>query len=680
MMNTSDSSSISASQTMNVSSKSQPLLAAALPTFPLPGSRVTSFNYAIAMEQYKFQRSLVNQQVLAQQQAVAYFVSIQTAAERAAEISKLLLVDRKDLPMEKPEKLSPKREEANSKSHSTSPPQLKYQSSRSKSVSPVRYRNGHREHDKQSPTAHRSYRTDRHSSYYSRYGDCWAYSRSSHRRDGHFGSRSYHGSGTNIGRSRRRSPFLRYRHDDSHPPRHHRSRSPLPKFKPKHSARVTRRRSLSRSPLHSSSPGSSPQHTKIRSPRKSISTNLSPTEYRQSRTTTSLLKDNRIDDVNCRAENNCAADLDVKHRETEARPFREKLIAHASSNSCRSGSTSSECSGPINHKEPSVNKLVSGRLRSAREDCSSSLRSHDQSTQRALRNRCDKRNSATLVPPRSTKDVDHSMQLLDRHQTMKDREISNRHTDHLKSPSENRHCSPDGSLPTRRSYKCNETKDDMDDPKYIANASHKTSKQTEMSLWSSRPQHEQNVIGSNQRSASFSDVETDERMLKNECEDCLDGIKTVDGVNNNVTSIKGGISGNDDLGVYGHPNLHSDCAIYPLPEADKSTVGKEIGCNLPWPEEVVHISDEKVPVSPVGCQYETYKHRSLPLGKKRKHGMKHHKKHRRNSEVEIDCKKAKCNKRKRKRPESKSYRRHHKKESKSRKRRHRDMSSSSSFD
>ncbi|PIA30952.1 hypothetical protein AQUCO_05300055v1 [Aquilegia coerulea] len=674
MMNTNNYSSISVSQTMDVPKQSQPSLTAALPTFPLPGAGVPSFNYAIAVEQYQFQQSLVNKQVLAHQQAVAYVASIQTAVERAAEISKLLQEETKDLPTEKSEKSSLKREK--SKSLSTSPaPQLKPLSSRSKSVSPVRCRNGHREHDKQSPTAHRSYRTDRYSSYYSRYGDRWGYSRSSYRRDGHFDGRSYHGSGTgtDIGRSRRRSPFrsrfLSYPNDDSHPSQHHRSRSPLPKFKHKHSARVTRRPSLSKSP----------QHTKNRIPRKSISTSLLPPEYRKSRTSTSLLKDNSVADVNCRAENNGAVDLDVKHREKEAMPFEEKLLVHESSNSSRLGCTSSD-PGPINHKEPGVNQFVSGRLRSARRDCSSSLHSNGPSTQRALRYRCDKSNSAKLVPPRSTKGLDHSMQMLDNHQTMKDRDISNRHTDHLKSPSDNRHHSPDGSLPTRRNKNCNETKDNMDDPNYIANASQKSSKQTETSLWSNRPQHErkQKVIGSNQHSASFSDVETDERMLKN---DCLDVITMEDGVKNNINYIKGEISDNDDQGIYGHPNLHSNCAIYPLPEANESADGKEIGCDPPWPEEVVRIDAVKVPASPIGCQYETYRHGSLSVEKKKKHSVKHHKKrHRKDSESEIDRKKAKHNKRKRERTESKSHRRLHKRESKSRKRRHRDMSSSSSSD
>lgn len=92
IMNTNDTTSKTASQTTGVL------------TQPLPAAGVPTINYAIAMQQYQFQQSLVTQQLLAEQQAVAHAVSIKAAAEqaaaRAAEISRLLQGEKIEVPKE----------------------------------------------------------------------------------------------------------------------------------------------------------------------------------------------------------------------------------------------------------------------------------------------------------------------------------------------------------------------------------------------------------------------------------------------------------------------------------------------------------------------------------------------------------------------------------------------------
>lgn len=110
-MDSNEMATESASQTLNATSNLSP--GATVPTLPLPGDVGSTFNNAIALQQYQFQQLLVNQQMIAQQQAVEHAVSIKATAERAAshaaEISRLLNVEKSDVPEEKPVELEPKK-------------------------------------------------------------------------------------------------------------------------------------------------------------------------------------------------------------------------------------------------------------------------------------------------------------------------------------------------------------------------------------------------------------------------------------------------------------------------------------------------------------------------------------------------------------------------------------------
>ncbi|OVA11296.1 hypothetical protein BVC80_1587g20 [Macleaya cordata] len=351
-MDPSENASESASQTSNASN--HPLPGAIVPTFHLPGDGVPTFNNAIALQQYQFQQSLINQQLLAQQQAVAHAVSIKAAAERAAaraaEISKLLNSEKDDVLEESYVELAPKKEEPGLKSNSrSSSPPL---SSKSKSISPVRYGNSRKEHQEYSQRDHSSW-TQRNSSSYSRYNDHKSYSRFSYRRDAdRSGGRSYVSYRRNTSRSRRTSPLprsMRYRHDDSRSPRRNYIRSPSPKSGHRISSGVPNKCNISKSSIHISSP----RHAREASPSKETSRrSFSSSRKSPSHSTTSIVEEaNKIDnDTSTRADDN-ASKLDVKWREREGRPSRDNLRS-GNPYSSRSRHTS-DYSGKLNTQEPS---------------------------------------------------------------------------------------------------------------------------------------------------------------------------------------------------------------------------------------------------------------------------------------------------------------------------------------
>lgn len=344
-------------------------------TQPVLGTGVPAVNYAIALQQYHFQQSLISQQLLAQQQAVAHAVSIkaatQQAAVRAAEISKLLNSEN-NIPKEKVDEPGSRREELESKSHLRSPSFSR--SSKSKSVSPTRHRN-HKEHERYSPRDNRSYRSSRHSGYYHShgYGDLMDHSRRSYRGE----IDRYHVRRYSYPHRSRGSYSFRYRHTESHSPKHHRAGSPSEAPRPA-SRRVLNRRSMSRSPIDRSSISSSPKTLAARR-------SLSPSEQNQSSSTSSpSMEGRRVRHDETGTEKSNASDIDFRQKEIASIPRKQQRENNHSNPSTRSISTSVDYSSKKTTSELRHRKVVASKLASADKDCSDPSSSDEGSVHRMM--------------------------------------------------------------------------------------------------------------------------------------------------------------------------------------------------------------------------------------------------------------------------------------------------------
>ncbi|RWR86782.1 bcl-2-associated transcription factor 1-like protein [Cinnamomum micranthum f. kanehirae] len=369
-------------------------------TQPLPATGVPTVNYAIAMQQYQFQQSLVARQLLAQQQAAAHAVSIKAAAEqsaaRAAEISILLNSEKSDVLKENAE-LGSKRKKSELKSRSPSPSSS--ESSKSRSASPIRYRSNRTEHDRYSRMDHRSYWSRRRPGYkYSRgYGELDHLRSTSSKKDtdhSHGRRYSYDRRNMNTSRSSKgsesRPRSLKYPRAESRSPRRPRIRSPSD-----HSAASGDRngRIMLKSPNDRRSISSSP--------RKLMSRSLSPRDRSQSYISASFsMEDKRVRHHGSSNEETSAPDVGNGRQVKEGTPFREEFIkTNHSKPSSRSESTSIDHSIKKNQLEPIHKKVVTNKLGSANGQCSSSTTSDEESVHSA--------------PQRSADSMDHQTRLLD---------------------------------------------------------------------------------------------------------------------------------------------------------------------------------------------------------------------------------------------------------------------------
>ncbi|XP_010275482.1 PREDICTED: bcl-2-associated transcription factor 1-like [Nelumbo nucifera] len=684
---THDSTTKPVSQSMNMSSQS--LSGVSMTTPPFPGVGVPGVNYAIALQQYYFQQSLLNRQLAAKQQAVAHAMSIKAAAEqaaaRAAEISKLLTGETNDTPKEKVD--SPKREHFESKSGSRS---QSPRSSKSKSVSPPRKQSICMEQEEYSPKGRSRYRNHRHSTYY--YHHDRDYPRSYYRRgsDRSRGGRDYLYYHRSRSRNRRRSMSIlrsiRRRHDDSSSPRRRHIRSPSPRSGRKMSSRVSSRHGISRSPIKSSSTSLSPQGarvTSLRRPTASISLSFSGNSPSHD-TTSPLANHSRGDRDASDSETNSAPKPDLKQQKKECTPLNVQLTRNECSNSSsRSRSISTNNSGERNVIEPRFKKAISGKYASVNENDLHSSRSDGESVQRAS-GATDERDLADSAQPRSNHNTVYPTSKLDHNLCKEDRIVSSRFDDGstqsneikqhdlMKGVHEKGHMElfcvnrPSPSPEYSPLYHQDKKRYSVKEKENDASGNRVEEKKDDRKKF----KHDQGTYSDH---ATF--VENDE--------------------NDNNNPKRQGDHSSHDVDLFEYPDNPGECAIFPLPEDDKNVDDRFQHCKrlgeLSQEQEYDikshtlasgNVVTKHVLRSPDASRHPKGSKQQSRSRERRNHG-KHHKRHQNDESEEDDYdRKEERNKWKLRKCDRKDHKRHHKshKERARRKRKHRKTSPSSSDD